>query len=860
MGSSVRPDLLRYWGKASRDTNNLLYHPLIYHSLDVAAVADCWLKTDISLQRAFAKICKRDEEIIRAWLLFFISLHDFGKFDVRFQLKRRDIALKLNPLFSNADPDEAKQYDHGGYGFKWFLKEYENFGLRNFDINHPWIKAVTEHHGTRLISGPPPSPRASDEVKNHDREARLDWIKVLRKMFLEPAGIKPGDSPPVCPEMLAGFCCVCDWLGSNIEYFDYRKASNNLQLKRYFEERSSDAERALRDGGIFCRPLVSGGFTQLYPDKTPYGVQTLVESLPLNSGLTIIESPTGSGKTEAAVGYASRLLAQGLAGGIIFALPTQATANAMLERLDQIAERLFPDGSNIVLAHGKARYHPLFEKLKKAAPGKTAQGTSEANSQCAAWLGQSRKRLFLGQIGICTIDQVLLSVLPVRHHFVRAFGVQKNILIVDEVHAYDSYMNGLLDQVLDCQKQSGGTAILLSATLPIERREQLLRIWGQNDDQEAGADYPLVSFAGEEKSGYLSPAELPLPRRVEIEVELSPFMGPSDSLLEKACHAAKDGARIAFICNLVAEAQNLARKLLTIAEQSKIISESSIDLFHSRFRFRDRQEIENERLKPFSKGASEKGGKILVATQVIEQSLDLDFDWMITQLCPVDLLFQRLGRLQRHERTRPVGFETPRCVVLLPENDQEYGSHKCIYEDIRALWRTRELLLENDAINFPKAYRGWIEKVYKDDPWPDEPETMRKAHENFLQEQDGKRFCAKQLSVSNASPFEDTDCNASWLTRDGEMSLNVLPIRIINGGHCTLEGIALADVDKYQRAETINLNTIPVPNSWRKYLPPPKDYLYYLEMEQAESDSWQGTVGATSFTYDLLFGLERREQ
>jgi CRISPR-associated endonuclease/helicase Cas3 len=199
----------------------------------------------------------------------------------------------------------------------------------------------------------------------------------------------------------------------------------------------------------------------------------------------------GSGKTEAALAYASCLLAAGLAESVIFALPTQATANVMLARLEQVAGILFPEAANVVLAHGKRNYNPHFNTLKQQAKHATAQGKESATVHCAEWLAQSRKRVFLGQVGVCTVDQVLLSVLPVKHAFVRSFGLGKSVLIVDEVHAYDSYMYGLLAEVLQRQREAGGSAILLSATLPYHQRQMLAQSWG--GDVEQTTDYPLIT-------------------------------------------------------------------------------------------------------------------------------------------------------------------------------------------------------------------------------------------------------------------------------------------------------------------------------------------------------------------------------
>ena len=184
-----------------------------------------------------------------------------------------------------------------------------------------------------------------------------------------------------------------------------------------------------------------------------------------------------------------------------------------------------------------------------------------------------------------------------------------------------------------------------------------------------------------------------------IQLKLSSYK------IKRIIQAAEAGAMVVVISNLVSDAQEIAHKLTGMTD---VI----VDLFHSRYRFVDRQTHEENIKKIYGK-EGDRSGRILVATQVVEQSLDLDFDWMITQLCPVDLLFQRLGRLHRHERHRPQGFESPSFAVIVPEKDSLiYGDSKYVYQNHRAMWRTSKILEENDVLSFPDAYRKWIEKVY----------------------------------------------------------------------------------------------------------------------------------------------------
>jgi len=687
----------------------------------------------------------------------------------------------------------------------------------------------------------------------HDRNARRMAVSEFAALFLAPEGLSLSAVPPRCTPasqaLLAGFCAVCDWIGSNVDAFPYRTLAANTQLAGYFAERvqSVQSERLLNTFGLIAKVNSYGGVNWLLKtNESPRGVQTLVDKLPLAPGLTLIEAPTGSGKTEAALAYAWRLLSAGSADSIVFALPTQATANAMLIRSETFAGRAL-GGANVVLAHGKSRLNPEFDRLVTAGRRHTVQGKEEAAAQCAAWLASSRKRVFLGQMGVCTVDQVLLSVLPVRHKFVRGFGVNKSVLIVDEVHAYDAYMHGLLGEILRRQKAAGGSAILLSATLPAGVRSKLFEAW-QAEETDV-PPYPALWHATSGAARALSVSEDQRPKKREIQVECRKLPGafPDDAVLASVVAAAEAGARVAVVLNLVDDAQRLARALRTKTT-------FPIDLFHARYRFVDRQNKERATTDCYGREASRNGGRILVATQVVEQSLDLDFDLMVTQICPVDLLFQRLGRLHRHDRPRPAGFESPRCIVLSVEGD-DYGLHKLIYGNTRVLWRTEVLLANAAQIIFPEAYRRWIEQVYAEHPWDDEPDQTYGAYRAWRQDQDEKEARAIRLTTMSVSQFRDEDGIATSLTRDDEMSLTVLPIQ--SDGRL-LDGQMLDRLDERALAELLNLNAVPAPASWQKRLSGCKrddDGRVILEMTAGTQGDWISQD--MKFRYSGTFGLER---
>ncbi|QSV44695.1 CRISPR-associated helicase/endonuclease Cas3 [Geobacter benzoatilyticus] len=871
----------RYWGKAEKSCG--CYHLLPYHCLDVTAVAAVWWDASPTIRRSFSCNASCSALQIRAWLLFFVALHDYGKFDMRFQLKVREAWEKLHPLAgqgASLPPQyDVNQYRHGESGLFWFKKDFFAFnGCETtadslFIEDEPlhwsnwktWVEAVTGHHGhvkqAEFASDASLPVSVDGRFAENDQTARKEWLKALEQLFLRPAGLSLDDAPPPPSPLLAGFCSVSDWLASRCDDTNFSFHQSPLSISDYFIQKiSQDAPAILAFSGLNGTAKSYGGISDLLPAAvTPRPLQTKVEQLPLQDGLTIIEAPTGSGKTEAALAHAWRLLAAGQADSIIFALPTQATANAMLGRLESLAEHLFADSPNILLAHGNARFNRTFTDLKRR--GHSDAVDPDGWTQCGEWLAESRKRVFFGQIGVCTIDQVLISVLPVKHRFVRGLGVGRSVLIVDEVHAYDAYMYGLLEEVLRQQRQCGGSVILLSATLPATLKQQLTEAWGDKRTEcNPSAAYPLLTWIGnvDFPSISLTRHEMPKPVTVEIEALRLEGMEPDQTLLARIVRAAESGAQVAVICNMVNDAQRIAAAL-------REMTSAPVGLFHARYRFKDRQIRENEVIDCFGPSGKRERGRILVATQVVEQSLDLDFDWLVTPLCPVDLLFQRMGRLHRHLRaSRPAGYDKPVCTVLLP-CECNYGYTGKIYADTRVLWRTEQLLTSASAgqVTFPAAYREWIESVYSGDPWGNEPESVVTGHEKFEVELEVKRYKAMDMvrRAFEVTPFSDSDENVTAVTRDDEMGLTVIPVIDSPNGRRFLDGGLLGDLDEFRRAEELSLNSINIPARWSGWLKAlceiDDERRYWLTMTEKGEGCYVREGDKVTFRYHRDTGLER---
>lgn len=877
----------RYWGKAEREGER--YHLLPYHCLDVAAVGAVWWNASPSLRQAFTVNSTLPIEQLRAWVLFFVALHDYGKFDVRFQLRVKSVWQLLYPNtgdYQNRLPSiqECKIYYHGEGGLSWFQNDFSELSgnaassdicwdqldevvtsCEMWELWKPWIEAVAGHHGfikdADYVPATYVSPTSDKRLAETDRAARGEWLSALETLFLFQAGLSLSDSPPSCPAIvLAGFCSVADWLGSRCDDENFHFCQEQRDLREYFEERCAvEAPRVLKLAGVIGHPHAYDGVSALLdPENKPRSLQTLVDELPVKAGLTLAEAPTGSGKTETALAYAWRLVAAGLADSIVFALPTQATANAMLGRLQHIAPLLFDESPNLLLAHGTARFNNSFKAIKHAAHDGYEE---DGQVQCSQWLAESRKRVFLGQIGVCTVDQVLISVLPVKHRFVRGFGVGRSVLIVDEVHAYDAYMYGLLEEVLRQQKAAGGSAILLSATLPGRQRQQLCQSWDATLEQQGeNTPYPLITWTdGDFPQPFeLDPVQLPDEITVKVEPIRIDGMMPDKSLLSRIVIAADAGAQVAIVCNLVDVAQGLADTL-------RSMTSLPVNLFHARYCYIHRQRKEKRVIMRFGPKGKRKSGRILVATQVVEQSLDVDFDWLITQLCPVDLLFQRMGRLHRHNRNgkRPAGFEKPLCTVLMPEGD-DFGLHGYIYQNTRVLLRTVEKLVSapNNEVVFPAAYRTWIESIYRQTPWKDESEEVSAAFESYEDKVESvKKYLAAQMleRAKGMTPFNDTDENVLAVTRDGEMNLIVVPFCNTQKGRMLLDGRVFEALDEFQQLEALSLNSVGVPKSWSYYL----DNLderrrYWLELEQ-EGEGYRGISKGVTFRYHKDKGLEKEK-
>lgn len=808
----------RYWGKARPRADGPRFHLLPYHSLDVAATAVALLRQRDSLWKDVATFLGLEPEDLLSWIAFLFSIHDVGKFADGFQNLRPDLLEELQGRSVTAPYDD--RHDTLGYrvstgtvrtpGLLLSLLTEEMRGTDPGDIRDlvdPWLSAVTGHHGRPprlLTSAHPVSRQFPPDVLQDTRE----FVREMKLLF-RPSGLPQGlyDYSNLLAFrrvswLTAGIAVAADWIGSNSAWFPYQP--DFISLGKYWAAHALPrAESAVRESGLVCAPPAENkGLRALFPGiqfLTP--LQVLAESLELSGGpqLVVIEEVTGGGKTEAAMTLTHRLMANGSADGFYVALPTMATANAMHDRLSPVYRRFFAEGSlpSWVLAHSASgMVLPLEERNRPEDPGPGADPT--ASRQCSAWLADSRKKALLAHAGVGTIDQALLAVLAARHQSMRLFGLSRKVLIVDEVHACDAYMHRLLTSLLRFHAALGGSAILLSATLPSRMRSELVTAFAEGlgvGTSEAACDsYPLVThLTSEGLTEHPVSARPASARRVAIR----PLR--SDDEVSRALAATlAPGGCACWVRNTVDDALNAYR------EWTSRLGADRVTLFHARFALVDRLRIEREVLRlfgPDSHGDS-RTGRLLIATQVVEQSLDLDFDGMVTDLAPIDLVVQRAGRLKRHSRradgTRTDGPDArtlPELGVAMPEpvNDAErdwysrrFPRGAWVYEHHGQLWLTARWLAENLAFAMPEDARTMIEAVYSDAPQGEIPEGLRSRSQRAEGKDRADSALARLNSLdldagytATASPWQD---DVSAPTRLGEPTCTVRLARVEGGG------------------------------------------------------------------------------
>ncbi|NTU86290.1 MAG: CRISPR-associated endonuclease Cas3'', partial [Chloroflexales bacterium] len=559
------------WGKTPRqDQPADQYHPAIYHMLDVALVAEALLRDGAPrLRRALLHAWRGcDPEALVAWLPFLIATHDLGKISAAFQRQAEPQRERLAAAGVAFNTRQVELY-HAEVSALWLHQELQR---REPGVDGRLVWALRDamggHHGRfaeadmgnirkRLIASESGEPRwvpwrdqAYDLLRNHLAPPGA-LAALCTPLELRPATVA-----------LTGFIIWCDWMGSNERDFP---AVPNATPAQYLAESRRRAMAALTTHRLRTNrhPPVYEGYAALFPDQPiPRPLQTLIEQLPVETlaqpGLTVIEAPTGEGKTEAALALARRIAAVRGIDEVFFALPTMATGNQMFTRLERFFNRQYGADGAVKLTHSQAV--AIEDDLRRSvllAPDRD-EGDAAGNSADAAleWFAGPKKAM-LAPFGVGTVDQVELGGLSVRHYALRLFGLAGKVVVIDEVHAYDAYMSTILDHTLAWLAALGCSVVLLSATLPRERHRALARAFlhglGADEDVDSTAPppYPAVSCYGTSTSSVGSCAVF----RGEQCFTLR--LAPQRSSEEEADYLlalVREGGAVARLCNRVDDA------------------------------------------------------------------------------------------------------------------------------------------------------------------------------------------------------------------------------------------------------------------------------------------------------------------
>jgi CRISPR-associated endonuclease/helicase Cas3 len=757
----MTPNEIARWPGKTFDTGT---HPALWHMLDVGAVAKRLLQRNPLTGNGL-----QDDA-----LAFLITLHDLGKISNAFR----------KMLSGQPYPAGPRHWQHSYRLFREHDALIENIVGGTEGARRRLYAAVAGHHG-----GPPVNLdhlQLKDQLEKQIGAAALAFsAQVIEQVATLHEGASldgiDGASARRLGWVLCGQTVMADWIGSNSDWFPMQ--SPDIPLADYWEQAQARAETAIAAAGLYQTRPAPDGAAHVLGHHSPRPMQAAVADVTLPDGpvLAMIEDATGAGKTEAALILAARMMAAGKGRGIFFALPTMATSNAMLARLADVAPALFEGTPGLGLSHGKAHMNDLFREIRG---GGSERVRDDVN--CSDWLADDRRRVLLADVGVGTIDQALLAVLPTRFSALRLRALAGHILIVDEAHAYDPYMERELRGLLKFHAMLGGSAIVMTATLPMDMREGYAQAFRQGltgpaqggrrrrRQQEdtplvAEADYPMLSILGQGGVETRAPDPVPATRR---NIAVHRLTSEAEAVATLKGGVAK-GAACVWVRNAVDDAIGAVEALRTQGIQA--------DLLHARFTVADRLDKERILQARFGPEGQGRAGRVLVATQVVEASLDLDFDLMVSDLAPVGALVQRAGRLWRHmdprpAHARPVGG--PALHVLSPDPDQVederwlqtvLGAGAWVYPaDVQ--WRTARVLFEAGMIRAPDGLRDLIEAVHGAAP-ADLPLPL----ENTGWQTEGNAMTEAQLAIANMpDPFAGYDQDKMRKVFDDE----VFPTRL----------------------------------------------------------------------------------
>ena len=743
----------RFWAKSEpRSGHPKRIHLLEHHLADVGVCFEALLAQPTIRQRLARTGGLEDlDQANVARLCVLAALHDIGKTNVGFQARiwrpedlptavkqlprRAGHTVDLVPVLTSKDSETASWFFEA---LEWWWAATESWDDRSGETMCAMLVATLSHHGRPLhlesdLEKNPAIWRPFGDLSPEEHIRRIgrlvqDWFPAAFD-----TGAPPLPSAAAFQHMFLGLCNWADWIGSNEKWFPYADAPQDDYMRRA----KSQACAAIAEMGLELsaqRGCFEGApeFRSLFNfDGPPNAIQkkTALDT-PLDPRLVIIESETGSGKTEAALWRFARMYEAGLVDGLYFALPTRAAAVQIHDRVKRFVSKLLPAQHRPPVVLAVPGYEPGADAAGVGLPHYNPWW-EEGRVGDRPWASESPKRFLAAQIAVGTVDQVMMGALKVKNAHMRAACLARNLLIVDEVHASDAYMSIVLEALLEAHVGAGGYALLMSATLGATARHRWLN-HGQRAARESPsfdaarcAPYPAVSVQSADSGSIVDAGENDQEKRVRIEA--APRMHAFEDTAERALAAARAGAKVLVVRNTVGHAVSTQRALELLAgpnDAGLLFTVKNVTtLHHGRFAACDRALLD-KRIEELLGRGRRPGGLVVVGTQTLEQSLDIDADLLITDLCPVDVLLQRIGRLHRHkENDRPAEHASPACIVLTPpDNDlapllkretaaNGLGPYGGVYGGLSTLEATLRLIIEHPVWRIPEMNRELVERA-----------------------------------------------------------------------------------------------------------------------------------------------------
>ena len=849
------------WAKKEEEDGIMYWLPLTVHLEDTGRIMG--LLWEHWLSEGQKRIVSVDTDIGKQIAVFIGSIHDIGKASPAFQLKRgfvnsKDLDIELidklvKSGFIGIDSQDLlaspEKTPHGLAGEVILSILNARFKKEN-DIG----SVVGGHHGRPIdnkgmISEVYASYRKNIfQAEDESSEIYKKWLSVhtgILNKALKISGFEKCEDIPILSQpaqaMLLGLLTMADWIASNtyffplIGLFDDTNIDMDKRCQYGFKKwkNSNGSDMWLPEAYSDCNGLFKEIFGFSPRDVQSKFAQTISDAK--NPGLIILEAPMGLGKTEAALVGAEELAIKSGRSGLFFGLPTQATSNGIFPRIISWLGKLSADlgeRRGLRLVHGKAFLNEEYNNLTNASNIDIDGNDGFVVNQ---WFS-GKKTAILDDFVVGTVDQLLMMALRQKHLALRHLGLSKKVVVIDEVHAYDAYMDQYLNMALEWLGAYNVPVILLSATLPKKSRVDFINHYLMGKGSKLSEDdighlevdnYPLITYTDNNRALNVKDFAPIEDKGIEIKyIDTENLMELLDSLLD-------GGGNAGIIVNTVKKSQDIAKLL------SENFGDENVMLLHSSFIATDRVKNEEKLMKYLGKDGNRPKKMIVVGTQVIEQSLDIDFDVMISDIAPVDLLIQRMGRLHRHDRNnRPDKHKKPVLYVLGNNKNLDFESgSKAVYGGY-LLTRTGYFL--GDNISLPTDISRLVQAVYDESIEPDLSDELNKKYSEYKSEYKAlvnskesragtyrlnspilKKRISKEPNLigwlnnqSRASGEEDGNSQV----RDTQDTIEVIALKKFNDGYTTFdvnEDISRS-IDNVEVAKKIASSTIKLPNKLSK--------------------------------------------